>query len=65
MKMQVHNILEAKILIKEAYKDGNEERLHHVEWRKHSGEFLFVSLIRPTCWFMASLDGEILEKCGY
>lgn len=41
MKMQVHNRLEAQVLIKEALKRGDFDRFDGMEWFTHGGEYLF------------------------
>lgn len=63
--MTVHNILEAKALLKESYKRGEEIDFHMTEWTTHGGMFLFISHIYDNHYFMVNADeigGDILEK---
>ena len=63
--MMVHNILEARALLKEAYKNGEELDFHLTEWTTHGGRFLFISHIYDHHYFMMNHDdfgGEVLEK---
>ena len=41
-KQRVHNKLEGKVLIKEAYRNGDEEKYHMCKFYSHEGEFLFT-----------------------
>jgi len=45
MKVRVHNALEAEILIKEAYRNGTEEKYHEAKFFTHDEDFLFTCKI--------------------
>lgn len=46
--IRVHNLMEVKALIKEAYARGSEHELHNVTWLSHAGEYLCRSLVSLT-----------------
>ena len=56
MKQFVHNELEARVLIKEAYKRGDEERYQGSRWFTHTEEYLFKTEIRHTEYEMIFQD---------
>lgn len=60
---RVHNLMEAKVLIKEAYARGEELALHKEKWFKHDQSFLCTSFIRDTEFELVVEDTEALE--GY
>lgn len=59
-KEYVHNHIEGKILIKDSYRHGDEEKYNGCQFYKHNGEFLFTAKIRLTEFEMdQSFNGEI------
>lgn len=46
IKMRVHNLMEAKALLKEAYAKGSELEFHGTVWRTHDDQLICVSFIR-------------------
>ena len=46
MKNTVHNLMEAKVLIKEAYGHGDEIRYDNAKWFSHAGQFICTSHVR-------------------
>lgn len=56
-KQTVHNELEARALIKEAYQRGDQDEYDNNKWFTHAGEFLFTSEIRFT-------EFELHQKSG-
>lgn len=46
INMAVHNLMETKALLKEAYARGDELVFHGTVWKTHAGETICVSLIR-------------------
>ena len=47
-KQTVHNLMEVKALIKEAFSHGNEMSYNHSTWFSHNYEWLCKSFIRDT-----------------
>ncbi len=48
VKMRVHNLMEVKALIKEAYGRGSEAEYHGTVWNTHEGQLICVSFIHDT-----------------
>ena len=62
-KQTVHNKLEGKTLIKEAYKNGDEAKYDECKFFSHEGEFLFTCRIDFTEFEMdESYNGEIKDS---
>ena len=58
-KTTVHNALEGKVLIKEAFRRGDEDKYDGCKFFTHDGEFLFTCKIRLTEFEMDySYNGE-------
>jgi hypothetical protein len=47
-KMTVHNLMEAKVLIKESYARGEENDFYGTRWESHMGEFVCISYTKLT-----------------
>lgn len=64
MKMElVHNDFEARALIKEAFRNGDEAKYDGCEFRSHDGKFLFTCKISLTEFEMdRSHDGEVKDS---
>lgn len=63
MKMQVHNLMEVKALVKEAFQRGDESQFDKQKWAKHDGTFLCTSFVRDTEFELVVEDTDALE--GY
>jgi len=62
-KIAVHNLLEAKVLIKEAFAIGDEQKYHNAQWLTHSGKYIGKSFIRDTEFELVVEDTDSLD--GY
>jgi hypothetical protein len=47
-KQTAHNLLEVKVLIKEAFARGDEEKFNGTVWTSHNGEKICISKIELT-----------------
>jgi len=63
MKMMVHNLMEAKALIKESYSSGNEMSFNEAKWFKHDGTYIGKSFISYTEFEIVVEDTDSLD--GY
>lgn len=61
-KETVHNELEAKILIEEAYSQGNEDMYNGTKFYTHSGEFLFKCETNLVSYSRHMPNGDTLTK---
>lgn len=59
---RVHNELEANVLIKEAYKAGEEEKYNGTCFYTHDGAYLFTCFISAFEYKLVFPDGTIKTK---
>jgi len=58
-KERVHNMLEADVLIKEAYRNGTEDKYNECKFYTHEGELLFYCITMLTFYVKSGgVDGE-------
>lgn len=62
-KMAVHNLMEAKVLIKESYARGEEFIYEGTEWFSHKGNYIAKSFVRDVEFELVAEDTESLD--GY
>lgn len=62
-KMTVHNLMEIKALIKEAFAFGMELNFENTQWYSHSGKYLAKSFIRDVEFELVVEDVDSLD--GY
>ena len=61
--MRVHNIMEAKALIKESYAQGAEHEFEGTEWYTHDGKYIAKSFVRDVEFELVVEDTDTLD--GY
>lgn len=62
-KERVHNQLEAEVLIKQAYRHGDEEKYNGCQFFTHDGKFLFTCKTKLTEFEIDfSHNGEIKDS---
>jgi hypothetical protein len=62
-KMAVHNLMEAKALIKESYARGEEYIYEGTLWYKHNGGYIAKSFVRDVEFELVVEDTDSLD--GY
>ncbi len=62
MKQRVHNELEAKVLIEEAFSQGTEEMYDGASFYTHDGQLLFVCRIDLVGYYRDLPNGDSIYK---